>query len=136
ARAALHAERVGTRRGLGQRPAAEVFATRERREPPGLLLLVRADEKMTDAERVVRGDRERDRPISRPELLHDHRDREHLESGAAVFHGNGEAGEAERRELREELARELLLLVPTVRVGHDPCTHEGADRVADEELLV
>ena len=44
ARAALHAERVGTRRGLGQRPAAEVFATRERREPPGLLLLVGADE--------------------------------------------------------------------------------------------
>jgi len=132
----LHADRVGTGRRLGQRPAAEVLAACERREPACLLLLAGSDQKVADAERVVRGDRQRDRPVSRPELFHDHRDREHLEPRAAVLDRNREAGEPERRELREELERKHLLLVPTVGVGRDPRADEVAHGVPNEKLFV
>ena len=84
----------------------------------------------------MRGDRECDRSIARAELLHHERDRQHVELGATVFVRDGEPGQPERGELREELERELALFAPRVSVRDDPRPHEVADGIADEELIV
>ena len=84
----------------------------------------------------MRGDRERHRAVARAELLHHQRDRQEIELGAAVLVRDGESGQAERGELRQELERKLALLVPCIRVRDDPRPHEVADRVADENLVV
>src|SRR6266852_4672906 len=91
---------------------------------------------MADAERVVRGDRERDGSIARAELLHDERDRQDLELGATVFVRNGEARQPERGELRKKLERKLAPFTPPARVWDDPRPHEVADGIADEKLIV
>ena len=82
------------------------------------------------------GERQRDRSVRRAHLLHDQRDREHVETGAAELRRHGKSGEAELRELGQELHRELAVLAPLLRVRHDAAAREVAHGVAHRDLIV
>src|SRR5207249_11683553 len=97
--AALYRDRVGPGGRLGERPRPEVLAAGERRKPAALLLVVRCDQQMADAQAVVRRDGQRDRPIASAELLHDERDGQDVEPGATELRGRRETEQAELREL-------------------------------------
>ena len=84
----------------------------------------------------MRGERECDRSVTRAELLHHERDREHVESRPAVCVWHGETEQAERRELRQKCEREFSRLVPRVRVRRDLGAYELADGIADQQLVV
>ena len=83
----------------------------------------------------MRGDRQRDgrtdpRQLFDADAVVDRRQRR-----AAVLFGELHAGQTERRELRQEVRRKLLRLVPLHDVGTDLGFRELADRPPQQFLL-
>src|SRR3989442_6290583 len=78
---ALRVDRVRPGRRLCQRPAPEIFAAGEGREPALLLFDAGGDKQMTDAPGGVRGDGPRDRAVAPAKLLHYHPGPEGLQPG-------------------------------------------------------
>ena len=76
-RGRAHAARVGAGAGLGEAPAADLLAPRERREEPPLLLLAAGEVDVGRGEAVVGGERERDARVAAGQLLHHDRPVEH-----------------------------------------------------------
>ncbi len=136
ARGRLRRDRVRAGARFGERPRPEMIPAGERRQPAGLLLRRGGRQDVPDAERVVCGEGEGDRPIAGPELLCDERRRDGVETGTGELGRDRETGEPERRELGQERHRELAALAPLRGARHDPLAHERADRVADRELIV
>ena len=121
---------VGSRLGLGQREGADQLAARERRhEARPLLLGAEAEQRQRHRARVD-GDRHADARVAARELLDHEHVREEVGPGAAVLLRQADAHQAELGELREDVAREVVLAVPLGRVRLDL----GADEVARERL--
>src|SRR5439155_861463 len=129
-------ERARSGRRLGERPRPEVVATGERWKPAALLLVVRRDEQVADAEAVVRRDRERDRSVGRAELLHDQRDGERVEPGATEIRGHRQTQQPELSELGQQLERERAVLAPLLGARGDTSAPEVTHGVANGELIV
>ena len=70
------------------------------------------------------------------ELLHHEHVGEVVRAGAAVGLGHADAHQPELAELVEELAREVVLVVPAGRVRGDLLVGEALGEVADLPLLV
>ena len=87
------------------------------------------------AEPVVRGHGERERAVDPRDLLDADRVARHVHAGAAVLLGDADPEETELRELRHDLLREALFLVPLLGVREDLRAREIADGLA-EELVV
>src|SRR5207249_7655585 len=114
---------------------ADLLAARQRREKAPLLLVRAGEEDVAGAEAVVGGDGEGHPRVHAGELLHDDRVVERRQARAAVLGGPDDAHQAEGPQLREDLARELLLLVPFPRVRGQLRLGELADRLLEELLL-
>ena len=121
---------VGSRLGLGQREGADQLAARQRRhEARPLLLGPEAEQRQGHGARV-HGDRDADTRVAARELLDHEHVREEVGPGAAVLLGEADAHQPELGELREDVAREVVLAIPLGRVRLDL----GADEVARERL--
>ena len=84
----------------------------------------------------MRRDRERHGRADARQLLDADAVVDRRQRGAAVLFGELHAGETERRELRQEIGRELLRLVPLHDVRTDLGFREFADRPAQQFLLL
>ena len=115
--------------------AASFSPRRERHEVRALLFVGSEHRDVRGAQPVVRGDGQRDRRIDARELLDADAvvDRRHRR--AAEFFRELNAHQSERGELREQLAWELLRLVPLARVRPQLGFGEFAD-AAPQQLLI
>ena len=121
---------VGSRLGLGQREGADQLAARERRhEARPLLLGAEAQQRQGHGARV-HGDGDADAGVAARELLDHEHVGEEVRPGAAVLLRHADAHQAELGELREDVAREVVLAIPLGGVRLDL----GADEVARERL--
>ena len=110
---------VGAGFGLGERPAAELFALRQRDDVFALLLVGAELVDVVGAERIVRGDDEADGAVDARELFDGDDVFDVAEAGAAVFLGEDDAQKPELRQLGNELERETRGLVPLHDVRGD-----------------
>ena len=126
---------VGARARLGQAEGRELLTGREVGQPLLLLRLVAEVVDRQRAERVVRGDRDRDRRVDAGQLLDRDRVRERVRAAAAVLLGNRHAHEAELGQLGDELVREATLAVELLGDRRDSPLGEVANGRADELVL-
>ncbi len=104
---------VGAGFGLGQRPAAELFALRQRHD---VFLALRLGAKFVDvvgAKRIVRGDDEADRAVDARELFDGDDVFDVAEAGAAVFLGEDDAQKPEFGQLGNKLGGKAARPRPT-----------------------
>ena len=132
----LRPARVRARAVLGQTPAADLLAARERGRYFFFCSSLPARKMWPEREAVVGGHGQGHAGVDARELLHHDRVVQGGHPGAAVFRGPDHAHEAELAELREDLARELLLLVPFARVRTDLRLRELPDGLLEELLLL
>ena len=115
----------------------DLLALGQGREVLLLLRLAAGEEDVAGAEAVVGGDREGHARVHPRQLLHDDRVVEGRRGPSPPYSaGQRDPHEAQLAELREDLARELLLLVPLARVGAKLRLGELADRLLEEPLLL
>ena len=88
------------------------------------------------AEAVVRGHRQRDGRIDARELLDADAVVDRRHAGAAVLLRELDAEQPERSQLRPQLGREVLRLVPFADVRPDLGLRELADAAAEQDLLL
>jgi hypothetical protein len=111
-RGSSRAAGVRARLRLGQRPAAEFFALRQRRD---IFLALLRSAKFIDvigAQRIVRRNDQPDRAVDARELLDDRRVLDVAKAGAAAVLRKNHAHQAHFREFRNQLGRKLRGLVP------------------------
>ena len=131
-----HAGRVAPGARFGEAPGPPHLAADEPRQ---VLLLLRGAPERRDvggAQTVVRRDRERHRGTHARQFFDADAVVDRRERRAAVFLWKLNAGEPERRELRQEIVGELLRLVPLHDVWTDLGFREFADRPAQQFLLL
>ena len=136
ARGGREARRVAPAPRLGERPRREPLAARGLRQ---ILLLLRLGAERQDvagAEAVVRRDGERERAVDARDLFDADRVARRVHSRAAVLLGDADAEQAELGELRDELLREALFLVPFPRVRCDLAAREIAHGLAQEGVVL
>ena len=117
-------------------PQAPIFSPRASGTEKRLLLLFVAEiENVRGAETVVRGHRQRDGRIDARQFLDADAvvDRGHRR--AAVLLGKLDAEQADRRELRHQLGRKVLILIPLPDVRADFGFRELAHGPAQQRLL-
>ena len=117
---------------LGQPERGEPCAGGEVGEPLRALLLGAEVVDRERAERVVRGDRDRDRRVDARQLLDRDRVREGVGAAAAVVLRDRHAHQPELGHLGDELVREPLLAVELLRDRRDLLECELPDRVAHQ----
>src|SRR5690606_16445613 len=121
---------------LRERPRAQPLAPRGLRQVLLLLRLVPEGAHVPGAEPVVRRPRERERAVRPRDLL----DADGVALGvhprAAVLLRDADAEQPEVRELRDDLLREALLLVPLPGVRKDLRAGELADGLAKELVVL
>src|SRR5690606_25942380 len=130
-------DRRGVRAGarLGEAPGAEALAGGQERHPALELALVAGAQQVAEAERVVGGDRQRQRAVDGRDLLDDQRGRDRVQRGAAVAFRHLQAEEAELAEAPHQLVRELARGVPFRRARRDLLPQHLPQR-ADQGALV
>ncbi len=128
--------RVGPGFGLGQRPAAEFFALRERNHVLLSLLFIAKFVDVIRAERVVGRDDEPDGAVD-PSQLFDHR---HVldvaEARAAVFFWKNDSEQSHLAELRDQFGRKTRGFIPLHHVGSDFGFGKFADAAPEVLLFV
>ena len=107
-----HAGGIAAGAGFGEPPGAPHLTADEPREELLLLLVGTEQRDVGGAQAVVRGDRERDRRTDARQFLDADAVVDRRQRGAAVVLGKLHAGKTERRQLGQEVVRELLRLVP------------------------
>ena len=128
--------RIGARLRLGQSVGAERAARGELREN-GLLLLGRAEfPDRIAGHGIVHRDDDRRRGAHARQLLDDEDEGQGVRAGTAEFLGNHHSKDPHLRELAQDLAGELLLLLPICRSRSDLRLGELANGVADALLFV
>src|SRR4030095_6188211 len=120
---------------LGQPPGANLLAARQRHEELLLLLLVAEEGNVRRAKAVMRRDRKRDRRVDARELLDADAVVDRRHAGAAVLLGDLDAEQAEGGELRAQLGRKMLLLIPLADVRTNLGFRELADAAPQQDLL-
>ena len=128
------ARRTRVRSGvrLGQPERGERPARREVGQPLTPLLLGAEVVDRERAERVMRGDGDRDRRVDARQLLDRDRVRERVGAAAAVLLGDRHAHQPELCELGDELVREPLLAVELFGDRRDLLERELSNRVAHQ----
>ena len=100
------------------------------------LLLLRAEQvDRQRAERVVRGDGDRDRRVDARQLLDADRVRERVRARTAVLLGDRHAHQPEPGELLDDLVREPLLAIELLGHRLDLLDREAPHRLAEELVL-
>ena len=115
--------------------APMISPLRERHEVLLLLRLAAEHGQVRDAQAVVRGDRQRDRRIDARQLFDADAVVERRHPGAAVRLGHLDAHQPERGQLRQQVRRKRLRLVPLHDVRTDLGLGELADRAAQELVI-
>src|SRR5262245_23030671 len=132
----LHTRSVGAGSGLGQSPRANLFASGQRRDVFFALRLAAVLINVIRAERIVRGERQADRPVDARDLF-DYRGVFHIpHPRAAVLFGKEHAHQPKLAHLCENLARQSLGLVPLHHVRFDLRFGEFTNRTFDLQLLL
>ena len=131
-----HAGGVAAGGGLGQAPRANLLAARQRHEELLLLLFVTEQRDVRRTEAVVRGHRQRDGGIDARKLLDADAVVDRRHPGAAVLLVELDAEQPERRQLRPQLGREVLFLIPLADVRPNLGFREFADAAAEQDLLL
>ena len=131
-----HAGGVAARRRLREAPGADLLAARTSGARKRCFCSSVPKSEMCEAQAVVRGHRERHAGVHARELLDADAvvDRGHRR--AAVPLGNLNPEQAERRQLRHQLGREMLILIPLAHVGPDFGFSERANTGAEHRLLL
>ena len=134
-RGRAHCGGVAAGVGLGEAPGAEHFPLHEPREIGRLLRVVAEHVDVGGAQAVVRGDRQRDAGIHARQLF----DTDAVVHGrhrrAAVLFRELDPHQSDAGELRQQIGRELLRLVPLHDVGPHLRFRELAHRAAEDLLL-
>src|SRR6266540_218430 len=132
----LHSRSVGTGSGLGQSPRADLFASGQRRHVFFAQLFTAVLKNVIRAKRIVRGERQADRPVDARDLF-DYRGVFHItHPRAAVLFGKEHAHQSKLAHLCENLARQTLGLVPLDHMRFDLCFGEFTNRTFDLQLLL
>jgi hypothetical protein len=120
---------------LGQAERREPAARGEIGQPLLFLFFVPEVEDRQRSERVMRGDRDRNRRVDPRQLLDRDRVGERVGAAAAVFLRDRHTHQAEVGELGDELVGKAVLSVELLGNRRDPRLGEFAHGVADELLL-
>ena len=136
ARGGPQGRRVAAAPRLGQRPGGEPAPARGRRQVLSLLLLAAERQEVSGPEPVVRGDRQRGRPVDPGDLLDAEGISLRVHAGAAVLLRDADAEQPHAGELRYELRRKSLLAVPPLRVRRDLGASELADALAQKPVVL
>ena len=134
-RAVVRSAGVGARLRLGQPERREPAAAREVGQPLPPLLLGAEQVDRQRPERVVRGDRDRDRRVDPRQLLDRDRVRERVGAAAAVLLRDRHPHQPELGELGDELVREALLAVELLGDRRDLLEREPAHGIAEQLVL-
>ena len=134
--AGLNRAGVTARPRFSQAPGAQRLSRRQLGEVALLLLFAGELDNVAAAERVVRGDGQRDAAVARGQGLDGQGDAHHVQAGSAVRGGHRHAPEAQFGQQRDELQREFPLAVPLPRVRPDLARGEVPHRLVDQALLI
>jgi hypothetical protein len=134
ARARCAGVRAGA--GLSQAECGQLLSSRELRQPLALLRVGAVVVDRQRAQRVIRGDRDRDRRVDASELFDRDCVRHRVRPGAAVFLRDRHAHQPELTELGHELVGEASLAVDLLGDGRDALLRELAHGGADELVLL
>ena len=134
ARSGLQRSAVGARARLGQRPGREPLAAGRARQILALLLFATDRQNVAGAQPVVARNRECERAIDPRDLFNAQRIRQHVHAGAPIGLRDANAEQPQLGQLRHDLVRKSLVLVPRLGVRSHFALCEFANAVTEQPV--